>query len=89
MVINMRKLVFWILGLILAPVLLVFLLGVALYIPAFQRWSVSIIEEKASNALNKICSYWAIKSYISTKLVIRRCERFSMSPRDTMIVWIG
>ena len=36
MVINKRKLVFWGLGLILAPILLVFLLGVALYI-YFER----------------------------------------------------
>ena len=84
MVINKRKLVFWILGLILAPVLLVFLLGVALYIPAFQRWSVSIIEEKASNALNKSVHIGRLSLTYPLNLSLGDVSVLN-APRDTMM----
>ena len=84
MVINKRKLVFWVLGLILAPILLVFLLGVALYIPAFQRWSVSIIEEKASNALNKSVHIGRLGLTYPLNLSLGDVSVLN-APRDTMM----
>ena len=84
MVINKRKLVFWGLGLILAPILLVFLLGVALYIPAIQRWSVSIIEEKASNALNKSVHIGQLRLTYPLNLSLGEVSVLN-APRDTMM----
>lgn len=84
MVVNKRKLVFWILGLILAPVLLVFLLGVALYIPAIQRWSVSIIEQKASNALNKSVHIGQLRLTYPLNLSLGDVSVLN-APRDTMM----
>lgn len=83
MVINRRKLILWTLGFILVPFLLILLLGVALYIPAVQRWAVALVEERASEALGMSVSIGELRLVYPIDLSLRQVTALR-AERDTL-----
>lgn len=72
------------LALVLAPPLLVLLLGTALYIPAVQRWSISFVERQASQALGMQVRIGGLRLVYPLDLSLGDVL-IERSPRDTML----
>lgn len=74
----------WGLGLVLAPIFLVVLLGILLYLPFVQRWAIGFIEEQATAALGMPVRVGALRIVYPLDVSLREVlvER---APQDTFL----
>lgn len=81
---SKRKLFYWFTALILSPILLVFLLGIALYIPFVQNWARGLIEREASASLAKTVRIESLHLGYPLNLKLEGVHVLN-APQDTMV----
>lgn len=74
----------WLLSLTLAPIALVLLLGLALYIPSVQDWLVQSLERKTSESLGMQVHIGKLRVGFPLELSAEQVA-IERSPRDTML----
>ncbi len=74
----------WSIGIILTPIVVVLLLGLALYIPKVQDWAKNIVEEKASEALGMKVHIEKLRLDYPLELSIEQIL-VEPAPKDTLL----
>ncbi len=77
----------WIIGILLAPIALLVLLMVLLYIPPIQRWIIGVVEEKVENATGMDLEIGTLRLKFPLNLTLRSIR--VVSPEGDTLVRLG